>query len=108
MREYELRRGVAPTLEGDGLRKLAAETFPEAEAGMEGDKVLVSFGAIERMAAWTDGKRLFVDTTMKPGVPDHVATETIKAFNSFLEKATGYTAKERSKKAQQAAKKGAA
>lgn len=106
MREYELRRGVAKTLEGDGLRKLAAETFPEA--GMDGDKVLVSFGAIERMAAWTDGKRLFVDTTMKPGVPDHVATETIKAFNSFLEKATGYTAKERSKKAQEAAKKGAA
>lgn len=106
MREYELRRGVGKTLEGDGLRKLAAETFPEA--GTDGDKVLVSFGAIERMVAWTDGKRLFVDTVMKTGVPDHIATETIKAFNSFLEKATGYTAKERSKKAQQAAKKGAA
>lgn len=106
MREYELRRGVGKTLEGDGLRKLAAETFPEA--GTDGDKVLVSFGAIERMVAWTDGKRLFVDTVMKAGVPDHLATETIKAFNSFLEKATGYTAKERSKKAQEAAKKGAA
>jgi len=106
MREYELRRGVGKTLEGDGLRKLAAETFPEA--GTDGDKVLVSFGAIERMVAWTDGKRLFVDAVMKTGVPDHIATETIKAFNSFLEKATGYTAKERSKKAQQAAKKGAA
>lgn len=106
MREYELRRGVGKTLEGDGLRKLAAEMFPEA--GTDGDKVLVSFGAIERMVAWTDGKRLFVDTVMKTGVPDHVATETIKAFNSFLEKATGYTARERSKKAQQAAKKGAA
>lgn len=106
MREYELRRGVGKTLEGDGLRKLAAETFPEA--GTDGDKVLVSFGAIERLVAWTDGKRLFVDTVMKTGVPDHLATETIKAFNSFLEKATGYTAKERSKKAQEAAKKGAA
>lgn len=106
MREYELRRGVGKALEGDGLRKLAAETFPEA--GTDGDKVLVSFGAIERMVAWTDGKRLFVDTVMKTGVPDHLATETIKAFNSFLEKATGYTAKERSKKAQEAAKKGAA
>jgi len=106
MREYDLRRGVGKTLEGDGLRKLAAETFPEAST--DGDKVLVSFGAIERMVAWTDGKRLFVDTVMKTGVPDHLATETIKAFNSFLQKATGYTAKERSKKAQEAAKKGAA
>jgi len=106
MREYDLRRGVGKTLEGDGLRKIAAETFPEA--GTDGDKVLVSFGAIERMVAWTDGKRLFVDTVMRTGVPDHLATETIKAFNSFLQRATGYTAKERSKKAQEAAKKGAA
>lgn len=106
MREYDLRRGIAKTLEGDGLRTIAREAFPNVNA--EGNKILVSFGAIERMTAWTDGKKLFVDTVMKGGVPDHVATETIKAFNSFLEKATGYSAKERSKKAQEAAKKGPA
>jgi len=37
-----------------------------------------------------------------------MATQTIKAFNSFLERATGFSAKERSRKAQEAAKKGAA
>ncbi|HYY48526.1 MAG TPA: DUF5611 family protein [Thermoplasmata archaeon] len=106
MREYELKRGIAKTLEGEGLRTIARETFPDV--GMEGGRITVSFGAIERMTAWSDGKKLFVDTVMKAGVPDHVATETIKAFNAFLEKATGYTAKERSKKAQEAAKRGMA
>src|SRR5436189_4068287 len=104
MRDYELKRGTAKVLEGDGLRKIAASVF--GDVGTDGAKVLVSYGAIEKMIAWTDGKKLFVDTTMKPGAPDHVATETIKAFNTFLERATGYTAKERSKKAQAAAKKG--
>src|SRR5437773_7171397 len=71
MREYELKRGVAKALEGDGLRMIAAETF--AGAGTDGNRIVVSFGAIERMVAWTDGKKLYVDTTMKSGAPDHVA-----------------------------------
>ena len=106
MREYELRRGVAKDLEGDGLRKIATDAF--GGAVMEGNQVIVSFGAIDKMVAWTDGKKLFVDTTMKTSAPDQMATQTIKAFNTFLEQATGYSAKERSKKAQEAAKKGAA
>src|SRR5438128_6539013 len=63
---------------------------------------------LEKMVVWTDGKKLFVDTTMKSGVPDHVATDTIKAYNAFLERATGLTAKERGKRAKEAAQKGAA
>src|SRR5947209_7049156 len=78
------------------------------DVGTDGAKVIVSHGALEKMVVWTDGKKLFVDTTMKSGVPDHVATDTIKAYNAFLERATGLTAKERGKRAQQAAKKGSA
>src|SRR5512136_1143703 len=104
MRAYELRRGHGKNLEGDKLRTLAAETF--GSAAVEGGKVVASFGAIEKLVAWTDGKQLFVDLSMKAGVPDAVATETITRNNRFLEAATGYTAKERSKKAQQAAKEG--
>ena len=104
MRAYELRRGHGKNLEGGKLHAMAVETFGSAtdEAG----KVVVSFGAIEKMTVWTDGKQLFVDMVMKPGVPDAMATDTIGRYNRFLESATGYTAKERSKKAQQAAKKG--
>src|SRR2546421_7090541 len=67
-----------------------------------------SYAALEKMVAWTDGKKLFVDTSMKTGVADHIATDTIKTYNTFLERATGLTAKERSKRAQEAAKRGAA
>jgi hypothetical protein len=106
MRDYELKRGAGKALEGDGLRRIAAEIF--GDAGVDLSKVTVSYGALERMVAWTDGKKLFVDTVMKGGVSDSVATDTIKAFNGFLERATGFTAKERSKRAQTAAKKSAA
>src|SRR3989449_3267903 len=95
MREYELNRGTGKSLEGDGLRKIAADVF--GDVGTDGAKVIVSHGALEKMVVWTDGKKLFVDTTMKPGVPDSVATDTIKAYNAFLERATGLTAKERRK-----------
>lgn len=104
MRDYELKRGVAGSLEGDGLRKIATEVF--GDVGTDGAKIVVSYGALEKMVAWTDGKKLFIDSAMKAGVADSVATDTIKAFNSFLEKATGFTAKERGKRAQAAAKKG--
>ncbi len=104
MRAYELRRGHAKNVEGEKLRAIAADAF--GSATVEGGKVVLSFGAIDKLTAWTDGKQLFVDMVMKTGVPDGVATDTIGRNNRFLEAATGYTAKERSKKAQQAAKAG--
>ena len=105
MRAYELRRGHGKNIDGDKLRALAEQVF--GSATQEGEKVISSFGAIERLVVWTDGKQLFVDITMKTGVPDAVATETISRNNRFLESATGYTAKERGKRAQEAAKRSA-
>ena len=104
MRAYELRRGHGKDLEGDKLRAIAAEAF--GSASVEGGKVATSFGAIDTLIAWSDGKQLFVEMTMKAGVADEVATETISRNNRFLEAATGYSAKERSKRAQKAAKEG--
>ncbi len=104
MRAYELRRGHGKNLEGDNLRAIAAEVF--GSSTKEGDKVVASFGAIERLTAWTDGKQLYVEMAMKAGVPDDVASDTIARNNRFLEAATGYSAKERSKRAQKAAKEG--
>ena len=104
MRAYELRRGWSKNLTGDNLRTIAADSF--GSANTEDGKVVASFGAATRVAAWTDGKSLFVDTEMNPNVPDEVARKTITAFNRFLEAATGYNAKERAKRAQQSAKAG--
>ncbi len=102
MRAYELRRGWAKNLAGDNLRAIAAETFGSAK--VEDSKVVASFGACSRLAAWTDGKSLFVETEMNPQVDNETAGKTISAFNRFLEAATGYNAKERAKRAQQSAK----
>lgn len=104
MRAYELRRGQGKKIEGDGLRTVAEASFGSASS--EAGKVVCSFGAIEKLTAWTDGKQLFVEMVMRSGVPDDIATDTISRNNRFLENATGYSAKERSKKAQEAAKKG--
>jgi hypothetical protein len=43
---------------------------------------------------------------MDPTVNDDVALQTIRAYNTFLERATGYSAKERGKRAQKKAKDG--
>ena len=43
---------------------------------------------------------------MDPKVPPDVQQDTVRRYYAFLEHATGYTAKERAKKLQQAAKKG--
>ncbi len=91
MRAYELRRGHGKNLEGDKLRAIAADVFGSAAA--DGGKVVVSYGAVEKLTTWTDGKQLFVDMVMKTGVPDDVATDTITRNNRFLEAATGYTAR---------------
>lgn len=104
MRVYELRRGWAKNIEGDRLRAIAADAF--GSASVEDGKVVVSFGAIERLTTWTDGKSLFIDIATKTGVPDDVATDTIARNNRFLEAATGYSAKERSKRLQGKAKEG--
>ena len=99
-----MRRGWGKRMAGEGLRAAAAETLGSSEE--RDGKVSASFGACTRLTAWTDGKSLFVETEMNPGVPDDVAQKTISAFNRFLEAATGYNAKERAKKAQQSAKAG--
>ena len=104
MRAYELRRGQAKNLAGDSLRTIAAGIFGSAE--VKDGKVVSSFGAATRITAWTDGTSLFVDTEMNPQVDNETAAKTISAFNRFLEAATGYTTKERAKRAQQSAKAG--
>lgn len=102
MQTYELRRGWGKQIEGRSLRTLVEAVFGPA---LEADgKVVTSFGALAKLTTWTDGKSLFVETVMNPQVPEDVARTTISAYNQFLEKGTGYTTKERAKRAQAKAK----
>jgi hypothetical protein len=105
MQEYEVRRGHQDNIQPDKLKVHMQQIFGSVEE--RDGKLVSSFGALKEISAWTSGKNvLSVDTQMDKTVPDDVAKSTIKAYNTFLEVATGYTAKERGKRAQKKAKDG--
>lgn len=93
MREYKFKRGYKATTER--LEEMLKKHFGEFKK--DGNKYIVSFGAMEEMVAWIENKKLYVETKTNKNVPDDVALETIKKYNKFLEDLTGYTAKERRK-----------
>ncbi len=104
MQVYEVKRGHSKALEGEGLKQMLEELF-----GAVSEKqgvYIVSHGAIREMSVWFDGESLYADTNMDRDVDDATAAATISAYNSFLEKATGFTSKQRRERLQKRAKKG--
>ena len=98
MNEYDIKKGHYEKIEGDKLESLMVELFENAKKN--GEKLRSSFGAIENITVWMDGnKTLCVDIKMNTKVDDKTATETIRAYNQFLERATGFNTKERKKRA---------
>jgi len=105
MQEYEVRRGHQENIEPAKLKAHMQELFGSVDE--KDGKLISSFGALKEIVAWPGKKNiLMVDTKMDPSVADDVALRTIKAYNTFLERATGFTAKERGKRAQKKAKEG--
>ncbi|MCG2826853.1 MAG: DUF5611 family protein [Thermoplasmatales archaeon] len=91
MGEYPVKRGHKTD-----LKQVMDECFGDVK---EEDRVLISsFGALKKIRAWTDTKKFFVETEMKK-TDDETIMKTVKAYNKFLELSTGYTIKERMKKA---------
>jgi hypothetical protein len=104
VQEYDIRRGFQENIEPDKLKALMKESFGNAEE--KDGRLVSSFGALKELAAWPEKKALRVETKMDPTVANDVAQETIRAYNSFLEKVTGYNSKERGKRLQKKAKDG--
>ncbi len=105
MQEYEVRRGHQDNIQPEKLRAHMQQNFGSVQE--RDGKLVSSFGALKEITAWPSGKNvLSVDTVMDKTVTDEMAHNTIKAYNTFLEAATGYTAKERGKRAQKKAKEG--
>lgn len=101
--DYDIKKGKYTEIEGDGLKNVVKEVF--GSASTEGDLVVASFGALDRLETKVLSKTsLQVCTKMKAGVTEELATETIKRYNQFLERATGFNAKERGKRAQKKVK----
>ena len=104
MQSYPVRTSHRANLRPDTLRELAAASFGDGR--VDGEGVETSFGALVRLRAGAVGKELGVEVTMNPKVSDELARETIRRYNEFLEAATGYSAKERAKRARKSSGNG--
>ena len=105
MQDYDIRRGHQKELEGGKLKALMQQIF--GNASEEGGFLVAKFGALDKLTVgWDGGAVLKVETLMRKGASTDDAASTVKAYNIFLERATGFTSKERSKRLQKKAKEG--
>jgi hypothetical protein len=101
--DYPFKRGFKPDIER--VRGALEEEFP-SEIRQEDGRLTLSYGAMKSIAVWIENKRLSVVTESAPGIADDVILDTNKRFRNFLEKATGYTAKQRLEMAKKEVSKG--
>jgi len=75
-----------------------------AEVREKDGHYMISYGALKQMeiSLGPGGKTLVVDTESDTSAPDEVIIDTNKRFRTYLERVTGFSAKERLKKAKKA------
>lgn len=97
MQAYKLKRGYSPDI--DRMKGLLTECFGTEIAGTDG-KLKTSYGILKEITVWIEDKKLCVETVSDTGNKDENAIlDTNKRFRNFLDKATGYSSKERVKNA---------
>jgi hypothetical protein len=97
VQEYKIKRGYSPDIER--MRSLLTECF-DAPIQEKDSKLTISYGALKEVTVWIDKKMLFVDTVSNAaGVSDDLILDSNKRFRTFLDKATGYSSKDRVKNA---------
>lgn len=106
MGSYSVRPAFRAQLSLDRIAAVCESEF--GGAVRTADAITTQYGAIDSLTARPGKGELLVDLKMNPKVANDVAAETVRRYNRFLEALTGYTAKERAKKAQKAAKAPAA
>ena len=116
MERFAVKRGVEKSIGGNaGLAKLAAQHFEIVQANAEGE-FQASVGLLSNISGcYTDQGKLQVDVIQLKGADLEAflsadggreqAMESRRRWSSFLDTATGYTAKQRGDKAKEDAKK---
>jgi hypothetical protein len=103
----DIKRGHWRNIEGEGLRDLLVEHFDTAPSEDEDGWLRIEYGALKPLAIKVLSKtEMVVETTSNPDVTPDVASDTIRRYNRFLEAATGFNSKQRSKRLQKKAKEG--
>ena len=105
--EYDIKRGWFKNIEGDLLEQMMAQVF--GNVAKEGDLLVSSYGVLERIEVKVLAKdKLDIATVNKEGAmaSDDAILDSKRRLNEFAEKATGFDAKARMKRAQKKAKEG--
>ncbi len=96
IQKYSFKRGFS---QDTGRIRSVIEMNFTAPIKEDNGKFAISYGAFKQLTVWLDEKMLCVDTESNKDVKDEVFLDTNKRYRVFLEEATGFTAKERLKKA---------
>ena len=96
IQQYSFKKGSSP--DTGRIKSALVNNFP-AEIKEENGKYTISYGAFKRFTVWLDKKLMIVDSESNKEAKDDIIMDTNKRYRVFLEEVTGYTAKERLKKA---------
>lgn len=91
MREYQVKKGIE--ISADYIANLTKEVLGNAEIIQ--DHVIASYPGIKKIDLYTDGKKLFAQTENDPDATNLL--QTVRIFNTLIERITGYSSKERKK-----------
>jgi hypothetical protein len=97
MQQYEIKRSIRSEISPGRIAEIMRKEFGSAEE--HDGHIFSSYGALTKLECWLDGKKVCVDTVGNRNVGDAVAADTVARYNRFLEGVTGYSSKERRKKA---------
>ena len=103
MQEYPIKRGLTKDLETRAVAELKNCFGMDAEKTAKGYRV--SFGALKRLdvTLGAGNKTVIIDTESDMKVNDDVIIDTNKRFRKFLDAVTGFSTKERVKRAKSVA-----
>lgn len=105
--EYDIKKGWFKNIEGDLLEKMMADVFGNVKK--EGDLLVSTYGVLDKIEVKILAKdKLDIVTVNKEGCAsdDEAILDSKRRLNEFAEKATGFDAKARMKRAQKKAKEG--
>jgi len=104
--DYDIKKGWFKSVEGEALPAMIKEVFGSVKA--EGDYYISSYGVMSviKIKVVSKDKMEIITETNKIGLTDDAILDSKRKLNIFAEKATGFDAKARMKRAQQKAKKG--
>ncbi|HEX3001801.1 MAG TPA: DUF5611 family protein [Methanoregula sp.] len=103
MQEYPIKRGLTKDLETRAVAELKSCFGVAPEKTPKGYRI--AFGALKRLDViiGAGGKTVTIDTESDLGATDVVIIDTNKRFRKFLDAVTGFSTKERVKRAKSTA-----